>query len=266
MPKVSVYIRPTTGNRTPQKATRGSTGPFYLRYEVNGKRVWESLTTQTCTFALAAARNKESSLLLGEANPPKPSPAKPKSLEELLKAFLHDKKTSRKKDGTLRDSETIDSYEQSITQFLNATGANVLKDVTRDVLKTWKDGLYDHPYAHWTVCNIYSGITAFLKFSGVDHKNLLREDERPTPVEETPEAFSEEEMKRFFFAISREREMLAFELVLKTGDPSRLTPRAPLRSRARSCRFAPRLKSSTCRGLSLLPRQFHVRRERTCLL
>jgi hypothetical protein len=69
MPRVSVYIRPTTGNRTPKKAAKGSTGPFYLRYELNGKRVWESLTTRTYTFALADARSKESSLLLGEATP-----------------------------------------------------------------------------------------------------------------------------------------------------------------------------------------------------
>lgn len=184
---------------------------------MNGKRVWESLTTRTYTFALAAARNKESSLLLGESQPAKPSPAAPKSLEELLKAFLHDKRTSRKKDGSLRDPETIESYDQSITQFLTSTGVKSLRDVTRDVLRNWKDGLYDHPYAHWTVCNIYSQIATFLKFCGVDHKNLLREDERPTPINETPEAFSEEEMKKFFFAITGDREMLAFELFLKTG-------------------------------------------------
>ena len=94
MPKVSVYIRPTTANRTPKKATKGSTGPFYLRYELNGKRVWESLTTRTFTFALADARSKESSLLLGRATPPKQSPAAPKSLEELRMAFIHDKKTT----------------------------------------------------------------------------------------------------------------------------------------------------------------------------
>ena len=91
MPKVSVYIRPTTGNRTPKKATKGSIGPFYLRYELNGKRVWESLTTRTYTFALADARSKESSLLREEATPPKPSPAAPKSLEELRTAFIHEK-------------------------------------------------------------------------------------------------------------------------------------------------------------------------------
>ncbi len=73
MPKVSVYVRPTTGNRTPKKATKGSIGPFYLRYELNGKRVWESLTTRTYTFAFADGRSKESSLLREEATPPKPS-------------------------------------------------------------------------------------------------------------------------------------------------------------------------------------------------
>ncbi len=81
------------------KAAKGSTGALYLRYELNGKRVWESLTTRTYTFALAAARTKESSLLLGEATPPKLSPAAPTSFEELRTAFIHDKKTTFRRTG-----------------------------------------------------------------------------------------------------------------------------------------------------------------------
>ena len=91
------------------------------------------------------------------------------------------------------------------------------KDVTRDILRKWKDALYLHPYAHWTVCNIYSEVATFLKFCGVDHKELLREDERPSPKEETPEAFSKFEMDKFFFVITDERDALAFEMMLKTG-------------------------------------------------
>jgi hypothetical protein len=81
MPKVSIYTRATTGGsrRRYVKATRGSTGPSFLRYEINGKRVWEGLGTRTYTFALADARSKESFLLREEATPPKPSPAAPKS-------------------------------------------------------------------------------------------------------------------------------------------------------------------------------------------
>jgi hypothetical protein len=108
MPKVAVYTRATTGGsrRRYVKATRGSTGPFFLRYEINGKRVWEGLGTRTYTFALADARSKASSLLREEATPPKPLPVASKSLEELRTAFIHDKKTTFKKDGTPLDPDT----------------------------------------------------------------------------------------------------------------------------------------------------------------
>jgi integrase len=51
----------------------------------------------------------------------------------------------------------------------------------------------------------------------VDHKKLLPQSERPSPVEETPEAYTEEQMSKFFFVITKERDALAFELMLKTG-------------------------------------------------
>jgi CheY-like chemotaxis protein len=53
MPKVSINTRATTGGsrRRYVKATRGSTGPFFLRYEINGERVWEGLGTRTCNLA-----------------------------------------------------------------------------------------------------------------------------------------------------------------------------------------------------------------------
>src|SRR5258708_12592514 len=57
----------------------------------------------------------------------------------------------------------------------------------------------------------------FLNFCGVDHKKLLPQSERPSPVEETPEAYTEEQMTKFFFVITKERDALAFELMLKTG-------------------------------------------------
>jgi hypothetical protein len=57
----------------------------------------------------------------------------------------------------------------------------------------------------------------FLHFCDVDHKRLLPQSERPRPVEETPECYSEKEMTNFFFAIVDERDALAFEFLLKTG-------------------------------------------------
>ncbi len=52
---------------------------------------------------------------------------------------------------------------------------------------------------------------------GIDHKKLLPQTERPKPVEETPEAYTHEEMTHFFFNIVSERDALAFEMFLKTG-------------------------------------------------
>ena len=71
--------------------------------------------------------------------------------------------------------------------------------------------------SHRTVCNLYISIACFLHFCGVDHKKLLPQSERPSPVEETPEAYTEEQMTKFFFVITKVRDALAFELMLKTG-------------------------------------------------
>jgi hypothetical protein len=173
-----------------QESTKGSTGPFYLRYELNGRRIWESLATHNHTFALAAARTKESSLLLWEATPPKPSPAAPKSLGELRTAFIHDKKTTFKKDLTPLNPDTISSYEKVTREFLDIIKKQTPAQVTKQDLKDWMVKQRER-VSHRTVCNLYISIACFLHFCGVDHKKLLPQSERPSPVEETPEAYAE---------------------------------------------------------------------------
>jgi len=71
--------------------------------------------------------------------------------------------------------------------------------------------------SHRSVCNNYTSIATFLKFCKVDHKELLPYNERPTPDDGIPEAYEESEVKRFFAALTRERDRLAFEFLLKTG-------------------------------------------------
>jgi integrase len=184
---------------------------------LNGKRIWESLTTRTYTFALAAARSKESSLLRRESCPPKPSAAAPKSLEELRAAFIHDKKTTRKKDGTPLDSDTIRSHENVTREFLDIIKKQTPEQITRQDLKNWIAAQYSAGYHHNSVCNLYINVVAFLGFIGVDHKKLLPQSERPAKIEKTPEAYTDQEMTKFFFAITDERDALYFELLLKTG-------------------------------------------------
>lgn len=219
---VSIYIRKSQPKRRYERVKRtnpqqcGIGDVYCLHVALPGSRhQWVTVGTDL-KEVLRKQLEKEQDLFR-ESTQPVPPQKTPRTLEELRASFLHDKRTSRKKDGTIRDPETIASYAQTIGRFLAATGAKLPPDVTRETLKKWKDDLYEHPYAHWTVCNIYSEIATFLKFCAVDHKQLLREDERPTPREETPIAFTTAEMEKFFFVITNERDELVFRFLLKTG-------------------------------------------------
>lgn len=70
---------------------------------------------------------------------------------------------------------------------------------------------------HRTVCNYYTSVATFLKFCGVDHKELLPRQERPRAHDGDPEAYSHDEVTRFLFVVHRERDRLFFEFLLKTG-------------------------------------------------
>jgi integrase len=220
IPSVSLYIRITDekGNRRYDRVNRRkpqlSGGVYCLHFYENGKRKWATVGTDI-NAALKARMEKESQLLTRPVEA-KPSPATPKSLEGLRTAFIHDRKTARKRDGSLRDADTISHYEKVTREFLDTTKVTLPAQVTREVLKAWKDGLYDR-VSHRTVCNLYISIVCFLHFCKIDHKTLLKQDERPTPVEETPECYEEDEMTKFFFNIVNERDALAFEFLLKTG-------------------------------------------------
>jgi hypothetical protein len=48
----------------------------------------------------------------------------------------------------------------------------------------------------------------------VDHKTLSPQNDRPTPVEQNPEAYTQEEITLFSFNIVNERDALAFEFLL----------------------------------------------------
>jgi hypothetical protein len=68
--RVSIYNRQTVGGRRQYfLANKTSTGPFYLRYEKDGKRTWNPAHTSNHTFALAAAMRVEASLLTAEGLP-----------------------------------------------------------------------------------------------------------------------------------------------------------------------------------------------------
>jgi integrase len=142
--------------------------------------------------------------------------AKPQNLAAMRSAFLLDKNTTFKKDGTPLDADTIHSYELVTAEFIKVTGRTKAGQITKQDMRNWIIKLKGR-MAHRSVCNLYILVACFLKFCGIDHKTLLPQSERPTPVAHPPTTYSQEEMTKFFFHVVAEREALAFEFLLKTG-------------------------------------------------
>jgi integrase len=120
-----------------------------------------------------------------------------------------------RREGSLLDPDTIRSYELVTREFLDIIKRKLPSEITKQDLKDWMATLRLR-ISHRTPCNYYVSVVCFMLFSQVDHKKLLPQSERPTPVDETPEAYTQEEMIKFFFAITKERDALAFEFLLKT--------------------------------------------------
>jgi integrase/recombinase XerD len=230
IPSVTLYIRITDekGNRRYERVNRRKPqlngGVYCLHFYEGGKRKWTTVGTDI-NAALKARMEKESQLLTQPLDA-KPSPSAPKPLEQLRTAFIHDKSTTIKKDGTRLDDDTLSSYARVTREFLDTIKRTMPSDITKQDLKDWmlKLRVGDEKHtavSHNTVCNYYISIACFLHFCGVDHKKLLPHSERPSPAEETPEAYTQEEMTNFFFVITNERDALAFELLLKTGPRER---------------------------------------------
>ncbi|MBZ5566596.1 MAG: site-specific integrase [Acidobacteriia bacterium] len=227
---VSIYVR-CHGSRDYERAnprkTYSADTIFVLRYKQRGKRVWQTLDVPNYDQAVIQAKKKQIALLVEQANidmgvlpatvEPKPAQNPHPPLSDLKERFLEFKRTTCKKDGTPLDEETVDAYEQQVTEFLKACQHEYPADVDAMDLRRYMAALRQRGLTHRSVCNNYTSIACFLKFCGVDHKNLLPYSERPTPDDGTPEAYEEAEMRRFFAALTRERDRLAFEVLLKTG-------------------------------------------------
>ena len=229
--QVTLYIRRDPGVGKFEKIRHGlnpqiATGreSYYMMWYDAGKRVYKNLGNDLGA-ANKAAVAKASELLLGTipTEDPKPSPEVRRSLEELRVAFVTNKRMSRKKTGEMRDEDTLRAYEDWTREFLDAIKVKQPGQITKEILTAWKDSLYERPrrgggfIAHNTVCNIYSSITTFLLYCGIDHKHLIAEDERPTQTEEEPEAYSQAELTQFFAGTMIERDRLYFTFLLRTG-------------------------------------------------
>src|SRR5438445_10531586 len=121
IPSVTVYIRKQepkrhyerVKTRNPQMCAEGDV--YCLHVFHNGKRQWMTVGTNF-REALKRRMEKESELIL-QSKAPAPFKAKATLLEH-KERFLEFKQTTKKKDGTPLDAETITAYKQQVAAFI----------------------------------------------------------------------------------------------------------------------------------------------------
>ncbi len=191
---------------------------YWLRWLPRGgtNYKYECLGPMTFERALIHRAKKEAEVLQEPSVEAAVKLVAPKTLEELRTEFLHDKNTTLKKDGTPLDADTIHSYEVLTREFLDIVKRTQPGQIVKQDMRDWIIHLRLR-LKHRSVCNVYILIACYLKFCGVDHKKLLPQSERPTPVAHPPVTYTPDEMTKFFFNVLDERDSLAFEFLLKTG-------------------------------------------------
>jgi integrase len=123
----------------------------------------------------------------------------------------------RKKQLAKRDAETVSGYEHLITEFLTVTGKRYPDQIEELDLLEFCDALRQRGLSERTVQNYYGSITAFMAYTGLDHKKIVAKEHRPHKDDEDPVAYSEQEVWDFMAALTNERHSLFFEFLLKTG-------------------------------------------------
>lgn len=191
-------------------------GVYHLHYSSHGKQIWEAVG-RDYRFAEAKRKVREGELELNSGTAAPAAPAR-LTLAEQKDKFLELKQLQKKSDGTRLDKETLCAYAQQVTEFLTVAAKKTHADQIDGMdLRRYMDALEKRGLSHRTICNNYTSIATFLRFCGIDHKTLLPQGERPRPDDGTPEAYTHSEVVKFLSAITRERDRLAFEFLLKTG-------------------------------------------------
>ena len=142
--KVSVYTRitDTNGKRHYEQADHRTSYPagtiFCLRYEVEGRRKWETLTGDMITFkyAMARAKIRESDLLTGAINvaknaPVVPVPAQPEKparlpVDEAMERYLRNAST--------KSPRTFHGYTYTMKQFRESCQKQFLDEINKQDL------------------------------------------------------------------------------------------------------------------------------------
>jgi hypothetical protein len=216
--KVSVYIRTTEskGKRRYEQADPRKTYPmgaiFCLRYEVNGKRKWETLTGSMITlkYALASAKMRESDLLTGAINAAKNAPVVPAAAEpEKPARLMVDQAIDHYlRNASTKSPRTFHGYTYTMKQFRESCQKQFLDEINKQDLYDFVTYLRIQELGDRTIHNRVEEVVGLLR-----HYDILNVTIKVKYTEKKISAYTREEL-RSLFAVCDAEDRLVFEFYL----------------------------------------------------
>ena len=217
MAKITVYIR-KQGTRQYELADPRfpRPGSYVLRYQRNGKRVWETLPDGT-TYAQArhTAVERECDLLNGVApqkvtpTPSKPTPALAIAsggplLDEAIDRYLANSVTNN-------SGKTASAYAHCMKEFFRVVGNKPLTAITQQDLIDFVGAMRTEELSDRTIHNRIEEVVCFLRANGMKEVKL-----RVRYTEKTVRSYRPDELKALFAAADPE-EWVLFQFFLCSG-------------------------------------------------
>ena len=191
------------------KEERHPEGAYYLEWYEGKKRIRQSVGKDASTAA--ARRHKQEQILASKAAGIKlAEEGSPDGtlLGDAVVIYLEDIKKTKK-------HKTYVAYKIALEYFLESCTKARVTDIARSDLLQYSAYLRDTKKLQpRTVYNKFESIMSFLKTNGI--RGLVGKNDWPRYVEDEPEIYEREELKKFF-AACKDDEQLWFEFFLMTG-------------------------------------------------
>ncbi len=217
---VSVYTRTTdaNGKRRYELADHRTSYPmgtiFCLRYEVGGRRKWETLTGSMITlkYALARAKMRESDLLTGAINDAKTAPVVPVPQPEKPARLTLDQAIDRYlRNASTKSPRTFHGYTYTMKQFRESCAKQFLDEINKQDLYDFVTYLRVRGLGDRTIHNRVEEVVGLLR-----HYDIMNVTIRVKHTEKKISAYTREEL-RSLFAVCDAEDRLVFEFFLGSG-------------------------------------------------
>jgi integrase len=130
------------------------------------------------------------------------------NLRKRANAYI-DRQTARAKMASLQ------TFTAAFDEFLSIVRVEYADQLTEEVVLKWQAALRKRGNSPRTVHNKHLSIFAFLRWTGIDTKKIVKR--APEFTEKIVEVYRPEELKKFFASLTEPYHRMVFQVLLKTG-------------------------------------------------